>query len=135
MPVRNRTAWVLMTSMGCIGALTEASAGHGRATFVAGDALGVELHCAAVLALATPEVDPVRFDPAPVVLAEATPHNTTQPETQTHPESTSPAHLWAVDAPAMTPIESWSLWSDLAIVFWPTATPMTESGMLFAIVH
>ena len=42
----------------------------GSPCFVAGDALGMELHYAAVLALATPEVDPMAFEPFETRLTE-----------------------------------------------------------------
>jgi hypothetical protein len=42
----------------------------GSPCFVAGDALGMELHYAAVLALATPEVDPLDFEPFETRLTE-----------------------------------------------------------------
>lgn len=85
--------------------------------FVAGDALGVELHCAAVLALATPEQDPLTYELQPVELART----------------------WPVAAPASpagsAAVDTWALWTDLAAVFMPELVPVDSSTMLFAIVH
>ena len=58
----------LLTSLFATALLSTTTAATAAPCFVAGDALGVELHCVAVMALATPEVDPMNMD-APVQLA------------------------------------------------------------------
>lgn len=68
-----KTTFALGTALCSLAVLTPNTAGQsGAPCFVAGDALGVELHCAAVMALATPEPDPIEFEAFPVELASAT---------------------------------------------------------------
>ena len=43
--------------------------------FVAGDTLGVELHCVAVMAMATPQTDPMQWD-TPMQIASTVPTST-----------------------------------------------------------
>jgi hypothetical protein len=61
---RNR----LLNTLLATAILSTTTAATAAPCFVAGDALGVELHCVAVMALATPEVDPMHMD-TPTVLA------------------------------------------------------------------
>ena len=64
----------LLTSLFTTALLSTTTAATAAPCFVAGDALGVELHCVAVMALVTPEVNPMNMDaPVQLAVADATP--------------------------------------------------------------
>ncbi len=118
-----RNAIAFGTALCGLAAMTPATAAEtmNGPCFVAGDALGVELHVVAVLALATPAPDPMEFNAFPIELARV-PVPSVQhalinyaPTGHAHVEPTAVTHTQT------TSTNPWTLLADLAN--WLTVAP------------
>lgn len=117
-PATARSSLALAAALSGLCALSPTSLGQSSPCLVAGDALGVELHCAAVLALATPPEDPMVIEARPVRMAGSWPA----------PQSSEPAA-------ARSSISDWALWPCLMDVFLPETDPIQSPTVWMAIVY
>jgi len=103
--------------------------------FVAGDALGVELHCAAVLALATPERDPMEVNEFPMALAVAptqAPPSSVRLSPRTPPGT---VHWTPVTVAPLEVVNPWTLLTAMTAWLTPDKPSFDRETIWMAIVN